>query len=613
MRLSCLLLCLAAALAARGEVFTVDGRVLDVSGQPLAGATVWLNQHLDVSTAITDDDGRFAFADVRPVFTHLVAYKEGHAAGGVSAPVAGSGTVDIQLANPARLELRTIDPDMNPVEGATVRLIAVGTKFTIPVSRLAPHGFPPARTDEAGHVDLPYLPADTYISVVATHYRYADSFAPFLPVAKGRQTVQLAAGVEVRGRVTDEQGASVTGALVSCVTKGDHPEVVREAATDAEGFYTAVVREGSYCAYASHPDYAPSMPADLRAFAGAEVLTDLTLPDPCRVHGQVLGPDDAPFPGVWVYYLHGEDEEMHQQDLTRADGSYNLRVAAGSGRIRIVPPPGFMTAHVLDAFVEIIDKDEIAMQPLRLVPLPKVTGTVTLPDGSPGSQVIISSHDLDPPQWAITDDEGRFSFTLGRMPHGGKVAFVAEHALRFLRARFEVTLPDEADPVDLALEPFEPDFSPNDPASARNDLSPLVDKPAPPWECADWVNSDPLTPEGLKGKVVVLTLWGGFAFAGPGRSQVEYMRALHDLYEDVDDVAVVSLHDSGVDEATAKEYIEEFGVKFPVGLDVEEAVTFDLYRTSVIPQTVLIDREGVVRYFDTEGRLVELLKSLLIK
>ena len=56
-------------------------------------------------------------------------------------------------------------------------------------------------------------------------------------------------------------------------------------------------------------------------------------------------------------------------------------------------------------------------------------------------------------------------------------------------------------------------------------------------------------------------------------------------------------------------YLDANDVRFPVGIDNETA-SFDLYDIFSIPQIVLIDKKGVFRYYDVDGRLLELIKSL---
>jgi peroxiredoxin len=168
--------------------------------------------------------------------------------------------------------------------------------------------------------------------------------------------------------------------------------------------------------------------------------------------------------------------------------------------------------------------------------------------------------------------------------------------------------------VELRLEPFEPDLGKRPPIQGRNDLSKLLGKSAPKFQCTDWFNSTPLDLDKLKGKVVVLTMWGGFDDSPFSTNRMNQLRALYDLYNGVaDDVAIVAVHDAGSDANEVAEYVKRFDLRFPVGKDADPFVSFVNYGINFIPQTVLIDKKGVLQYDQVEGRLLELVKSLRLK
>mgnify|MGYP001600215159 FL=1 len=87
------------------------------------------------------------------------------------------------------------------------------------------------------------------------------------------------------------------------------------------------------------------------------------------------------------------------------------------------------------------------------------------------------------------------------------------------------------------------------------------------------------------------------------------MNTLYEAFRDASDVSFVGIHDSGSEASEVTEYIHAHDVAYPVGIDNETA-TFDLYDIFAIPQIVLIDKKGIFRYFDVEGRLLELIKGL---
>ena len=113
----------------------------------------------------------------------------------------------------------------------------------------------------------------------------------------------------------------------------------------------------------------------------------------------------------------------------------------------------------------------------------------------------------------------------------------------------------------------------------------------------------------VQGKVVVAIFWGGFDATPKGLLRLEQMNTLYHAFRDAGDVTFVGIHDSGSGSGEVTEYINAFNVEYPVGID-NETSTFDLYDIFAIPQIVLIDKKGVLRFYDVEGRLLELIKSL---
>jgi len=85
---------------------------------------------------------------------------------------------------------------------------------------------------------------------------------------------------------------------------------------------------------------------------------------------------------------------------------------------------------------------------------------------------------------------------------------------------------------------------------------------------------------------------------------------LFDLYKGVSDVAILSVHDGLSEEEEVENYIKTYRIEFPVGLDTDDTKTFVNYSIEFIPQFVLIDKKGIVRYTDVLNRTVELIKVL---
>ncbi len=126
---------------------------------------------------------------------------------------------------------------------------------------------------------------------------------------------------------------------------------------------------------------------------------------------------------------------------------------------------------------------------------------------------------------------------------------------------------------------------------------------APPWSVTEWIGSEPLTVEGLVGRVVVLHT---FQMLCPGcvqhgLPQAQRIRAAFDPV----DVAVVGLHTvfehhEAMGPQALRAFVHEYRIDFPVGIDTPGRtgpipVTMGRYALVGTPSLVLIDRTGKLR------------------
>ncbi len=131
----------------------------------------------------------------------------------------------------------------------------------------------------------------------------------------------------------------------------------------------------------------------------------------------------------------------------------------------------------------------------------------------------------------------------------------------------------------------------------------------------DWINSQPLTLEGLKGKVVLIDFWT-YSCVNCVRT-FPYLQKWHETYQD-DGFVLIGVHapefafervPSNVQKATA-----ERGLTYPIALD-NGFSTWRAFNNSYWPAGYLIDKEGNVRrehfgeggYVETEEAIRELL------
>lgn len=94
----------------------------------------------------------------------------------------------------------------------------------------------------------------------------------------------------------------------------------------------------------------------------------------------------------------------------------------------------------------------------------------------------------------------------------------------------------------------------------------------------------------LEGRVVVINFWASWCVEC--RVEAEELEA---LWQDYQDKGVVFI---GVDfddtEVKAKEYLQEFGITYPNGLDGRGQITDNLYHITGVPETFVVDPSGKI-------------------
>ena len=94
-----------------------------------------------------------------------------------------------------------------------------------------------------------------------------------------------------------------------------------------------------------------------------------------------------------------------------------------------------------------------------------------------------------------------------------------------------------------------------------------------------------------RGRVVMVNFWA--TWCAPCRQEMPHLNRLYEKYRGAGFVLLgVNVDD---DVAKAAELAAKLGVTFPVLLDTEKTVS-KLYDVSTMPSTMIIDRDGKVRY-----------------
>jgi len=606
----CLVLAAGVVMGAAAEGIALRGLVTDPSGKPVADATVWAGQFRVARQTRTGADGRFVFEGLRFAPMEVVALADGFAVSGWNGlPLPDQDLTLVLTPERRRMDLRVIDDSFQPLPGAWIKVLSPGGLYTITVEDYVPLGFPSMRADDDGVITIDLLPPVDHARAVLGHLKYADTAVNYLPVREDRRNhVQMERGNTLRGRVTDG-GRGVAGMRARVFQPGVGGNVVlAEVLTDPEGYFSLKVPPGSYyAACLGHGERADPEPVPVDLSAG-DAAVNFTLPETRTLRGTVRDASGKPVALTRLAFRKGDLELA--EALSDPEGQFTLHVGAAEGSVIVLPPPGLRTKAVPVIPVRFEQATEVQLSAVELLPLPVITGRIRLPEGvTDPPRSLVTSLSLQPTIRTVTDAGGRFRISLGYQPEDNRATFRVEHALRMLRRDFTVNL-DQQGEVELTLEPFEPDLADRPPIPGQNDLKSKLGRPAPALECTRWFNIQSEKATALKGRVTVITFWGMFDDSPQGMDRLYEMQALYDLYRDVEDVVILTVHDASEEAEAVDNFLRQRGIRFPVGLDAEPSKTFTAYGIRFIPETVVIDPKGVLRFDRSEGRLVEIIKSL---
>ena len=133
---------------------------------------------------------------------------------------------------------------------------------------------------------------------------------------------------------------------------------------------------------------------------------------------------------------------------------------------------------------------------------------------------------------------------------------------------------------------------------------------------AHWINTDPLTIDGLQGEVVLIDFWT-YTCVNCIRT-FPYLRDWHEKYGDIG-LTIVGVHTPEFEFEHLRENVEvamaEFDIGWPVVQDNDFA-TWQAYNNRFWPAKYLLDKDGIIRYTHFgEGAYVEteaLIRDLLL-
>ncbi len=120
-------LCLLFTLDAFGQQGRLMGRVLDSSGKPVAGATIYITSSNVTQAAVSNAQGYYTFLNVPPETYKIRTYKRGYSAWNSDLTVAANSITRIDV------KLGTGEVEENVVVAETKKSTSTAVKKTVPV------------------------------------------------------------------------------------------------------------------------------------------------------------------------------------------------------------------------------------------------------------------------------------------------------------------------------------------------------------------------------------------------------------------------------------------------------------------------------------------------
>ncbi|MGE3166752.1 MAG: sigma-70 family RNA polymerase sigma factor [Planctomycetota bacterium] len=317
----------------------LSGVVIAPDGGPVAGAMVRVRSAdplTRIDPATTDAMGRFHFLGLPSGTLDLVTHAQGYApqtTRGLKAKVGESTATEIVLERGAVVFGRIVDPDDEPVAGASVIFDGKSGDRSF----VAP-------TNEDGSFRFENLAATERYEAKVRHpdYRHAviASFDAHGEIDLG--TTRLSRGAVISGRVVDADSNPVAGTRVSLrsstedrqfeaifVELGDiqvSSEIPGSITTDADGnFRIAGVEAGDYRLSARANGFA-SYRGETLSVEGDTVIGGVTivLERGLAITGTVVDPTGNPVPGASVAATTSQPLGGRTETTTLADGTFEL-------------------------------------------------------------------------------------------------------------------------------------------------------------------------------------------------------------------------------------------------------------------------------------------------
>lgn len=608
---------------------SLAGRVtFGPTGKPAAGIRVGAQSADGWGEAVTDAEGRYHITRLR-----VGAY---NVATDLDAELAREWTARAHERVPLAAGERAAGRDLTLIPGALLAGKVTATDNGEPVAGLRIGVYGPARPRSGAWVQSVPTGADGRFALrvpPGEQYVYLQSEPPegFLRTAVAERTLTVRDGETatvdfalrrvgrarpVRGRVLGPDGQPAAGATVLAFCPGRGDQAVAVTASAQGGFtLDALLAARAPVLRARHGDLAT--PGGVAAVGGEEVTLRLQAHALGQLEGTVTNASGGPLRGAEVLlfewaYDSGMETARAATDAAghyRFDGlwpdlRYSVRATAEGHGQKYGEQRGLTPGET------------VRIEPLALKKADRwLAGRVVDERGDPVAGVTVSAHGRDSRDIrATTDRAGRFRIEPVveeqiQLTASGPGERVVEKSVAAGTEDAILVLPGR--PADAAPARGVPD-----PVAAydREKVAAMVGRPAPSLRAIAWVNSEPLTLERLRGKVVLLDFWG--VGCGPCVAALPAVQRLAEQFGGKGVVAI-GVHDSGIDREALRRFAAEHRLTYPLAIDAEDeglsfGKTFTAYTVRGIPTVAVIDREGrLVSVANSLGDAVAALGPLL--
>nr|WP_225937840.1 carboxypeptidase regulatory-like domain-containing protein [Myxococcus sp. RHSTA-1-4] len=390
---------------------TLEGFVVDASGQPVVGAEVMASGGLAPVRATSGEGGGFAL-EVQSG-TWVVSARRGEAVGRVPGPVSVAPGetlrgLTVTLGGASGLEGTVSAADGAPVRGAV--LVARPSGGTGELGRAA------SAEDGGWRMDLP--PGEYDVGVRAPGL--TGLVREGVVVAPGRYTplhVRLEpATAVVEGTVADEEGRPLPGIQVRAELRSGEG-VAHTTLTDGQGAYRLEGLEAGPTAIKARREGAARWMSRLETLGPATTTrVDFTLPESGMVWGLVtLGSGASPAGPVLVHAVSRSGAGKGTAE-TDEQGRYQLELPAGVYQLVALPhEAAAIYFHVDNDASVTVPAGSTVRQDLVVNEDPALSGTVLEPSGVPSPLAVVAAiqgGDFPITQRVRADEAGRFA-----LPH----------------------------------------------------------------------------------------------------------------------------------------------------------------------------------------------------